>query len=41
MSKRIGLTLKSKPTEVKKIPEGFDPPADDSKSGEGEKKDKK
>lgn len=39
MSKRIGLTLKSKPTEVKKIPEGFDAP--DSKPTEGAKKEKK
>ena len=42
MSKRVGLTIKDKPGEgEKKIPEGFDPPVDDGKSGEGEKKDKK
>lgn len=42
MSRRVGMKNQSKPGEAeKKIPEGFDPPADDGKSGEAEKKDKK
>lgn len=42
MSRRVGMKNQTKPDEgEKKIPEGFDPPADDGKSGEAEKKDKK